>query len=107
MSIETENPAMKRWTAKRKSNLVLSIIKGQMTCSSAAREYDLPLSEIESWVSEAHSGMENALRAKPRDIKAQYEAKLNELTSAYGEAMLENKALKKLHALLNEDESSY
>ena len=106
MSTETDNLGIKRWTAKRKSMLVLSIIKGQTTSASAAREYDLPLSEVESWVSEAHAGMENALRAKPRDIKAQYEAKLDELTSAYGEAMLENKALKKLHALLNEEESS-
>ena len=34
--------------------------------------------------------MENALRAKPRDLREQYEQKIKELTSAYGEAMLEN-----------------
>lgn len=71
----------KPWTAKRKTSLVMSILKGQISTSSAAREHNLTISEIESWI--------------------------EELTSAYGEAMLENKALKKLHALLNEDESSY
>lgn len=95
----------KRWTAKRKTSLVMSILKGQLNTSSAAREHDLSISEIEGWIEEAQFGMENALRSKPKDIKAQYESKLAELTSAYGEAMLENKALKKLHALLNEDES--
>lgn len=44
--------------------------------------------------------MENALKAKPRDIREQYEQKVSALTSAYSEAMLENKALKKLRAQL-------
>ena len=49
--------------------------------------------------------MENALRAKPRNIREQYEQKIKELTSAYGEAKLENKALKKLQELSDQEES--
>lgn len=49
--------------------------------------------------------MENALRAKPQDIREQYEGKIKGLTSAYGEAMLENKALKKLQELLSQIEN--
>ncbi len=48
--------------------------------------------------------MENALRANPRDVSEQYEKKLEELHSAYGEAMLQVKALKKLHRHLGLDE---
>jgi hypothetical protein len=45
------------------------------------------------------------LRAKPLDIREQYERQLKELQEAYGEAMLEIRARKKLQALLgNEDE---
>jgi len=37
----------------------------------------------------AKRGIENALRAKPLEIKEHYERQLKELQEAYGEAMLE------------------
>jgi len=45
----------------------------------------------------------NALRAKPMDIREQYEKQLKELQEAYGEAMLELRTRKKLQSLLGED----
>lgn len=54
---------------------------------------------------EGKRGMENALRTKPLEVKEQYEKQLRELQEAYGEAMLELRARKKLASLLgNEDE---
>ena len=104
MSMTMEDD-IKRWTAKRKSALVMEIIQGKTTISEASRSFDIAPSEIEEWVDEAKRGMENALRAKPLDIKEQYERQLKELQEAYGEAMLELRARKKLQALLgNEDE---
>lgn len=94
---------IKRWTAKRKSALVLDIIQGKTTVSEASRQYDLSPSEIEQWVDDAKRGMENALRANPLDIKEQYERQLKDLQQAYGEAMLELRARKKLQALLDEE----
>jgi hypothetical protein len=38
--------------------------------------------------------MENALRAKPLDVKEQYERQIKELQEAYGEGMLELRAKK-------------
>ena len=67
-------------------------------------QFDLPPSEVEDWVDEAKRGMENALRAKPLEIKEQYERQVKELQEAYGEAMLELRARKKLQSLLGEDE---
>jgi transposase-like protein len=58
---------IKRWTARRKSQLVLEIIQGRTTVSEASRQFDLPPSEIESWVDEGKRGLENALRAKPEE----------------------------------------
>ena len=49
-------------------------------------------------------GMENALRANPQDVREQYEKQLKDLQEAYGEAMLELRARKKLQSLLGEDE---
>ncbi len=103
MSMKMEDE-IKRWTAKRKSALVLDIIQGKTTVSEASRSYDLSPSEVETWVDDAKRGMENALRANPLDIKEQYERQIKDLQEAYGEAMLELRARKKLQSLLGEDE---
>jgi transposase-like protein len=96
---------IKRWTARRKSALVLGIIQGNTTVSAASRPVDIPPSEIEDWVEQAKPGMENALKAKPEDLRAQHERQLNDLKEAYGEAMLELRARKKLQSLLGKDET--
>ncbi|ALK30079.1 IS3 family transposase orfA [Burkholderia plantarii] len=95
---------IKRWTAKRKSALVMDIIQGKTTVAEASRTYDLSPSEVENWVDDGKRGMENALRANPLDVKEQYERQIKELQEAYGEAMLELRARKKLQSLLGEDE---
>lgn len=85
---------IKRWTAKRKSALVLDIIQGKTTVAEASRAYDLSPSEVEDWVDDGKRGMENALRANPLDLKEQYERQIKDLQEAYGEAMLELRARK-------------
>ncbi|AIV75797.1 transposase family protein [Burkholderia pseudomallei] len=80
---------IKRWTAKRKSALVLDVIQGKTTVAEASRAYDLSPSEIENWVDDGKRGMENALRTNPQDVKEQYERQIKALQEAYGEAMLE------------------
>lgn len=100
---KTMEEDIKRWTAKRKSALVLDLIQGKTTVSETSRQYDLSPSEVEQWVDDAKRGMENALRANPLDIREQYERQLKDLQEAYGEAMLELRARKKLQALLDEE----
>ncbi len=95
---------IKRWTAKRKSALVVEMFQGKTTVAEASRAYDLPPSEIESRIEDAKRGMENALKANPADVREEYEKQLSDLQSAYGEAMLELRARKKLQSLLGEDE---
>ena len=76
-----------------------------MQRAEARRAYDLNPSEVEHWVDDGKKGMENALRTKPLEVKEQYERQLSDLQQAYGEAMLELRARKKLASLLgNEDE---
>ncbi len=103
MSIVMEDD-IKRWTAKRKAALVLDIIQGKTTVAEASRAFDLTPSEVEAWVEEGKRGMENALRAKPLEIKEQYERQVRELQEAYGEAMLELRARKKLASLLGQED---
>ncbi|ANB32873.1 transposase [Rhodovulum sulfidophilum] len=98
---KTMDDSIKRLTAKRKTALVIEIIQGKTTASEASRSFDLTPSEIEGWVEDAKRGMENSLRANPLDIREQYEKQLRDLQEAYGEAMLELRARKKLQALLD------
>ena len=99
------NEESKRWSTKRKSVLVLEIIQGKTTVAEASLQFDLTPSELESWVDQAKAGMENALRAKPQDVRQQYEKQINQLQAAYGEAMLELRARKKLAEWLERDEN--
>ena len=96
---------IKRWTARRKSALVLEIVQGKTTVAEASRQFDLTPSEVEDCVDQGKAGMENALRAKPEDVREQYERQLKDLEEAYGEAMLELRARKKLASLLGKDET--
>ena len=103
MSMTMEDD-IKRWTVKRKAALVMEFIQRKTSISEASRAFDVSPAEIEEWVDEAKRGMENALRAKPLDIKEQYERQLKELQEAYGEAMLELRARKKYQALLDKED---
>ena len=38
---------VKRWTAKRKSAVVLDLMKGKMTTVDVARKHDLTVAEVE------------------------------------------------------------
>ena len=96
---------IKLWTARRKAALVLEIIQGKTTVAEASRAFDITPSEIETWIEEGKRGLENALRAKPEDVREQYERQLKDLQEAYGEAMLELRARKKLASLLGKDET--
>ena len=104
MSTKMEDD-IKRWTAKRKAALVTEIIQSKTTVAESSRSFDIPPSEIEEWVDEAKRGMENALRTKPLEIKEQCERQIKDLQEAYGEAMLDLRARKKLNSMLGiEDE---
>ena len=68
--------AKKRWTSKSKASLVMNIMKGKVTLAEASREHDLTPSEIEDWIEDAQKGMENGLRAKPKELHGQYQVKI-------------------------------
>lgn len=86
--------------------LVIEIIQGKTTVAEASRSFDLSPSEIEGWVDDARRGMENALRANPLDVRQEYEKQLRDLQEAYGEAMLELRARKKLAALMEREDDN-
>jgi len=48
--MSTPEPEVKRWTAKRKTQVVLDILKGKTPVAEVARRYDLKPGEIKGWV---------------------------------------------------------
>lgn len=79
---EVMEEEIRRWTARRKSALVLELIHGKTTLAAASRQYDLPPAEIESWVEGGKRDMESALCAKSEDVREQYERQLKDLEEA-------------------------
>jgi len=74
---------------------VLEIIQGKTLVAEASQAFGVTSSEIETGVDERKRGLENALFAKPEDVREQYQRQLKDLQEAYGEAMLEPRARKK------------
>ncbi len=85
---------VKRWTARRRAALVLSILRGETSASEAARQHGLTVAEIEEWKERFLSGAENALRSKPLDEEAQKEAEIKRLKQKVGELVMDLDILK-------------
>ena len=97
-------PPIKRWTAKRKSAIVLDILKGKTTAAEIARQYDLTVSEIEEWKARFLDSAEEGLRTNPRDAKAKWEAEKKNLYAKIGELTLDIEILKKTEDILRREE---
>src|SRR5665811_1307107 len=62
---------VQRWTAKRRTALIVSIIRGETSVHEAARKHGLTVAEVEDWREKFLSAAENALRTKPRGDEAE------------------------------------
>ena len=96
-----ESPSIQRWTAKRKSVVVLEIIKGKTTAVEVARTHGLTVSEVEAWQERFLRGAEEQLRSNPRDVQAQHDAERRDLLAKVGELTLAVDALKKTNRSYN------
>ena len=97
-------PTIERWTARRKADLVLEIIKGQKTIVDAAREYDLKQSDIQKWMETFMEYGRQGLRANPRNAESVYEEELKAHREKIGELVLQIDVLKKAKKLMEDSE---
>ncbi len=84
-----QDDSQKRWTAKRRSALVLEILRGDLSVVEAARKHGLTVAEIEAWRERFLLGAENALRSRPLDEEAQKEQEVKRLKQKVGELVME------------------
>jgi len=93
-SSEPDSKDIKRWTTKRRSALVLEILRGETTAAEAARKHGLTVAEVEDWKERFLSGADNALRSKPLDEEAQKDAEIKRLKQKVGELVMDMDILK-------------
>jgi len=82
-------PQVQRWSAKRKVELLVSLMKGEKTLVDACREYDLKQSEVEGWMDAFMKSGERGLKARSEDEVAAHERVVRELRAKVGELVLE------------------
>jgi len=102
-----ETKEFQRWTARRKVELLLQLIRGERKLVDVCREHDLKQSEVEGWMDTFVKGGERSLKARAEDEQAAHEAEVHELRAKIGELVLELDARKKLAALSGKPETAF
>jgi hypothetical protein len=74
-----------RWTARRKVELLLQLIKGETKLVDMCREHDLKQSEVESWMEIFLKAGESGLKARTEDEEATPDREGRELRAKVGE----------------------
>jgi transposase-like protein len=95
-----------RWTAKRKTELILQILRQTTTVIDVARQHDLTPSEVQEWVDTFLKGGEQSLRARASNAVAQTEQEIKELKATIGDLYVENAILRKAKALWGSQEET-
>jgi transposase len=84
-------PAAKRWSAIRKKEAVLRLLRGEPV-EALSRELGVEIYRLEAWREKALAGMDAGLKERHNDP---LEDKLNEATRRIGELAMENAILRR------------
>lgn len=84
-----EGGQFKRWTATRKMEVVLRLLKGE-SIDALSRELGVEIYLLEEWRAKALQGIESGLKVRPGDPLKQ---ELDHAKKRLGELMMENELL--------------
>lgn len=83
-------PESKRWSANRKKEVVLRMMRGE-SVDALSREVGVEIYRLEGWLGKALQGIETALKAREGDpLAAELEAAMRRI----GEITMENELLR-------------
>ena len=97
----------KRWTAKKKSEVVLEIIKGRLTLIDFCRANDLKQSEVQQWIDDFVKFGAKGLSVGAKNKRSEERRHMDELKKVVGEQALQILVLKKSIELQEEEEIGY
>ncbi len=95
-----------RWTARRKSEVILQILRQTTTVIDVARQNDLTPSEVQEWVDTFLKAGEQGLKTGAPGAVAQTEQEIKELKATIGDLYVENTIRRKAKALRGSSEES-
>jgi transposase-like protein len=95
-----------RWTAKRKAEIILQILRQTTTVIDVARQNDLTPSEVQDWIDTFLKAGEQGLKARSSNVQEQTDKEIKELKAAIGDLYVENAILKKAKALWGTSEET-
>lgn len=98
---------IKRWTAQRKSEIVLSILKHEKNLVDICRAHDLKQLEVKQWMEEFLKGGRENLKTNSKEAQSKYHKQVKQLQSKIGELVMEVEARKKLQAMLEDQEERH
>lgn len=98
---------VQRWTAQKKAEIALQIIKGEVKIIDVCRQNDLKQSEVESWINTFISSGTHGLKINTKEQQIETERQIKDMQAKIGELVLELDARKKLQALLDREESNF
>ncbi len=84
-------PAARRWTASRKLDAVMCVLRGQ-SLDAVSRKYGVSLHDLTSWRNKVLSGAESALKTK--DAEESQDTEKKSLLSKIGEITMDNELLR-------------
>jgi transposase len=82
---------VKRWSANRKKEVVLRLLRGEPV-DAVSRDVSVPIYRLEEWRDRALAGMDAGLKERENDP---LEAKLGDATRRIGELVMEVELLRK------------
>ena len=89
MSNKKSVEAPKRWSANRKKEAVLRLLRGEPV-EALSREQGVEMYRLEAWREKSLAGMDSGLKERHNDP---LQAKLNEATRRVAELVMENEIL--------------
>lgn len=85
-----ENVPVQRWTAKKRSALlILSILNRETTPQEAARKHDLTVAEVEEWREKFLGAGENAVRSRLKDEEGLKDQQIKRLKQKVGKRVMD------------------
>ncbi len=94
----------KRWTAGRKTEIVLQLLKKERQLVDVCREHDLKQSEVNAWVEEFIQGGKTNLKTNSKQAQFAHTKEVKQLQAKVGELVMELEARKKWQAMLDAQE---
>ena len=97
---------IQRWSAGKKNEIVLQILRREKEIIDICRTHDLKQSEVQRWIDEFSKGDKENLKVNSKSVRAMHRKEVNQLQAKIGELVMELEARKKWEAILREEEEN-